>query len=90
MIIKLTEVRNSTKELCAMYVNTDQIQYFGKSINGQDTRLKIADNGYMFVKESPEEVFAMIYPKPPLMTYFDEASEVTEEMWNKVPVRYVK
>lgn len=61
MIIKLHEVR--TDMPYPVYVNTDHIQYFAKSINGSDTRIKFnGEKVYMFVKESIEEVAEMIRP----------------------------
>lgn len=72
MIIKLTEIRNSAvrdgaakkPELHTIYVNVNQIQCFAKSINGNDTRLQLQGSGYIFVKESCEQVVDMLAPKP--------------------------
>lgn len=71
MIIKLTEIRNSTArdgskkpELHAIYINANQIQSFAKSINGNDTRIQLQGTGYLFVKESCEEILDSLVPKP--------------------------
>lgn len=62
MIIKLTEMRKDGSY--PTYVNMDHVQYFSKSMNGTDTRLKIAgDNLYLFVKESVEEIKDLMVPK---------------------------
>lgn len=61
MIIKLTEVRKDGPY--PTYVNMDHVQYFSKSINGGDTRLKIyGDNLYLFVKESIDEIMNKMSP----------------------------
>lgn len=80
MIIKLTEMRKDGPY--PTYVNMDHVQYFSKSMNGADTRLKIAgDNLYLFVKESVEEIRDLMVPK---MVEAGEFAEFTEQMWNNL------
>lgn len=63
MIIKLTEMRKEGPY--PVHVNMAHVQYFSKSMNGADTRLKIAgDNLYLFVKESVEEIDRLMRPAP--------------------------
>jgi len=56
MIIKLTEMRNGN-EPYTVYVNMDHVQYFSKSINGADTRIKFnGEKVYLFVKETIAQI----------------------------------
>jgi hypothetical protein len=64
-IIKLTEFRkdNTGKVTEApVWVNFDHVTAFNKSSKGKDTHLQIKDKAYFFVKESPEEIMAMLFP----------------------------
>jgi hypothetical protein len=68
MIIKLTECRNNKgimgkTEYHPIYININQIQSFAKSINGTDTRLQLQGIGYIFVRESCEEIIDRLVPK---------------------------
>jgi hypothetical protein len=68
MIIKLTELRKDDKGAPSefpIWVNFAHVQTFNKSSKGRDTHLKIMGQSYLFVKESPEEIFEMLYPKAP-------------------------
>jgi len=80
MIIKLTELRKDDKGAPGefpIWVNFDHVQTFNKSSKGRDTHLKIMGQSYLFVKESPEEIFEMLYPNP---IFADETPATPEEM----------
>ena len=64
MIIKLTEMRNGN-EPYTVYVNMDHVQYFSKSINGADTRIKFnGEKVYLFVKETIAQIDELMRPTP--------------------------
>lgn len=70
MIIKLTELRKDDKGAPSefpIWVNFAHVQTFNKSSKGRDTHLKIMGQSYLFVKESPEQIENMLYPKAPAM-----------------------
>jgi len=70
MIIKLTELRKDNIGLPGefpIWVNFAHVQTFNKSSKGRDTHLKIMGQSYLFVKESPEQIMDMLYPKAPEM-----------------------
>jgi len=58
MIIKLTECRKvdgKPNNSFDIYVNTDNVLTFNRSINGDDTHIKLFC-AFLFVKETPEEI----------------------------------
>lgn len=62
MIIKLTEqIKDGGKQ--SVYVNIEKVQFFSKSLNNVDTRLKFEGTTYLFVKETPEQILDMMFPK---------------------------
>lgn len=82
MIIKLTELRKDDKGKPGefpIWVNFAHVQTFNKSSKGRDTHLKIMGQAYLFVKESPEEIFEMLYPNPKPI-FADEMPGMPKEM----------
>jgi len=82
MIIKLTELRKDDKGAPGefpIWVNFDHVQTFNKSSKGRDTHLKIMGQSYLFVKESPEEIFEMLYPNPKPI-FADETPKMPQGM----------
>lgn len=83
MIIKLTELRKDDKGKPGefpIWVNFAHVQTFNKSSKGRDTHLKIMGQAYLFVKESPEEIFEMLYSIRATPVLADEMPGMPQEM----------
>jgi len=83
MIIKLTELRKDDKGKPGefpIWVNFAHVQTFNKSSKGRDTHLKIMGQAYLFVKESPEEIFEMLYSIRATPILADEMPGMPKEM----------
>jgi len=58
--IKVTEIGKNNRETRKLLLNVDHINSIKKSEQGPDTHINMKDNHYFFVKESLEDVEAML------------------------------